>query len=107
VCRKGGDEFVVLVSEINHCDHAARIAQKIIASVAEEHLMTGQALHVTISIGISIYPHDGADDDALLKSADAAMYQAKRNGRNQYCFFHEGMNSAMVEPLTMARTPSS
>ncbi|MEO8718080.1 MAG: diguanylate cyclase [Burkholderiales bacterium] len=94
VSRKGGDEFVVLISEIAHAEHASRSADKIIAAVTAAHQVAGHELLVTASIGISIYPHDGADAETLLKSADAAMYQAKKNGRNQYWFFRQEMNPA-------------
>jgi len=86
VCRKGGDEFVVLLSEITHAEHAARSAGKIIAAVTAVHRVAGQELTVTASIGIAIYPRDGENAETLLKAADAAMYQAKAGGRNQYRF---------------------
>ena len=92
VSRKGGDEFVVLLSEIAHAEDAARIADKIIGAVAAPHQVAGQVLLVTTSIGISIYPLDGTDPESLLKSADAAMYRAKKNGRNQYRFFRQELN---------------
>jgi diguanylate cyclase (GGDEF)-like protein len=84
VSRKGGDEFVVLLSEITHVDQAARSADKMIAAVAAVRHLAGHELRVTASIGISLFPADGADAETLLKAADAAMYQAKKNGRNRY-----------------------
>lgn len=90
VGRKGGDEFVVLLSEITNADDAARSAEKICAAVAEMHADSGHELLVTASIGISIYPRDGEDVADLLQSADKAMYQAKKSGRNQYSFSHQG-----------------
>ena len=86
VSRKGGDEFVVLLSEIAHAEHAARSAEKIIAAVTAVHHVPGHELDVTASIGISIFPLDGEDADTLLKAADAAMYRAKEDGRNNYRF---------------------
>lgn len=86
VSRKGGDEFVILLSEITHAEHAAHSAQKIISAMAAAHRITGLELPVTASIGIGIYPLDGLDAESLLKSADDAMYQAKRGGRSRYCF---------------------
>jgi diguanylate cyclase (GGDEF)-like protein/PAS domain S-box-containing protein len=100
VCRKGGDEFVVLLSEITHAEHAARSAEKIIAAVTAAHRIAGQELTVTASIGIGIYPRDGADAETLLKSADAAMYQAKAAGRNQYRLFRQA-------PISGASMPSA
>lgn len=93
VSRKGGDEFVVLLSEITHAEHAASSAKKIIAAVAQSHRISGHELLVTASIGIGIYPTDGSDPEALLKSADRAMYQAKKAGRNRFCFSRHAVDS--------------
>lgn len=101
VSRKGGDEFVVLLSEITHAEHAARSAEKIIAAVTAAHPIEGRELDVTASIGIAIYPRDGADAESLLKAADAAMYQAKAGGRNQYRFFRRE-SSAEARPRRAA-----
>jgi diguanylate cyclase (GGDEF)-like protein/PAS domain S-box-containing protein len=86
VSRKGGDEFVVLLSEITHAAHAASSAEKIIAAVTVPHSIDGRELAVTASIGIAVFPRDGVDAEGLLKSADAAMYAAKDAGRNQFRF---------------------
>ncbi len=86
VSRKGGDEFVILLSEITHAEDAAHSAQKIISAMTAEHWISGLKLPVSASIGISIYPLDGLDAETLLKSADEAMYQAKKDGRGRYCF---------------------
>ncbi len=91
VSRRGGDEFVVLLSDVTHADDAARSAKKIIAALDSPHPVVGQELLVTASVGISVYPLDGADVESLLKCADAAMYQAKTNGGNRYRLF--GRNS--------------
>lgn len=96
VSRRGGDEFVVLLSNITHAEHAARSANKVIAAVAAAHNVAGHELLVTASVGISIYPLDGADAETLLKSADAAMYQAKKNGGNHYRFFGREMDPSAV-----------
>ncbi|HEX9184946.1 MAG TPA: diguanylate cyclase [Burkholderiales bacterium] len=98
VCRKGGDEFVVLLAEITHAEHAARSAAKLIAAVTAAHPIEGRALDVTASIGIGIYPRDGADGEALLKAADAAMYQAKAAGRNQYRFLQQAPSPGTSMP---------
>lgn len=86
VSRKGGDEFVVLLSDITHAAHAAGSAEKIIATLAAPHSIDGRELAVTASIGIAVFPRDGVDAEGLLKSADAAMYEAKDAGRNQFRF---------------------
>ena len=86
VSRRGGDEFIVLLADIAHPGHAASTADKIIAALGTAHRIAGQELHVTASVGIAIYPLDGADAQTLLKNADAAMYRAKESGRNRRCF---------------------
>jgi diguanylate cyclase (GGDEF)-like protein len=96
VSRLGGDEFVVLLSEIAHADHAAARAQQMIAAISAPHEVTGHTIHVTLSVGISLYPADGADAPALLQAADTAMYQAKEGGRNKYQFFESAMNARAV-----------
>ncbi len=97
VSRQGGDEFVVLLSEIEHADDAAASAQKIIAALVAPHDVAHHQLHVTVTIGISIYPDDGPDAETLIKCADTAMYHAKESGRNNYQFFEPDMNARAVE----------
>jgi len=91
VSRQGGDEFVVLLSEIAHPKDAGTSAQKILCSLGLPYSMDGNHLHVNCSIGISIYPKDGEDADTLIKNADAAMYRAKEKGRNNLQFYEEAM----------------
>ena len=97
VSRQGGDEFVVLLSEIDHTDDAAVSAQKIGAALVAPHEVAHQQLHITATIGISIYPDDGPDAETLIKCADTAMYHAKEGGRNNYQFFEREMNARAVE----------
>ncbi|WP_308922470.1 EAL domain-containing protein [Janthinobacterium sp. J1-1] len=94
VARLGGDEFVVLVPGIRGAEEAATVAAKIIESLTPAFPLEGHVLHITPSIGICLYPDDGADVDALMRHADAAMYHAKANGRNNYQFFTQKMNQA-------------
>jgi diguanylate cyclase len=82
VCRQGGDEFVILLSKVSKVADAVLTARKVIAAMTRPHLISGHQVSVTVSIGISIFPDDGADAESLGQAADAAMYQAKRNGRN-------------------------
>jgi diguanylate cyclase (GGDEF)-like protein len=97
VSRQGGDEFVVLLLEIDHVDDAAAQAQRIIAALSAPHDIAQHELHVTVTIGISIYPDDGPDAGTLIKCADTAMYDAKQSGRNNYQFFEPAMNARAVE----------
>ncbi|WP_179958243.1 diguanylate cyclase domain-containing protein [Chitinimonas arctica] len=87
VSRRGGDEFVILLSEIKDRGDPELIANKIIAAMAPPHAAGKGELQITTSIGISVYPADGEDGDALMRNADAAMYEAKKQGRNNYQFF--------------------
>ena len=92
VSRQGGDEFVVLLSEVKHAEDAAIPARRILASVAGAHAIDGHDLHISASIGISIFPGDGLDAEMLIKNADTAMYQSKENGRQTFRFFKAEMN---------------
>jgi diguanylate cyclase (GGDEF)-like protein/PAS domain S-box-containing protein len=97
VSRQGGDEFVVLLSDVQHVEDAAVSARRILKAVAEAHSIDQHDLHVTTSIGVGVYPDDGGDAETLIKNADAAMYQAKENGRQGYQFFQPAMNVRAVE----------
>jgi diguanylate cyclase (GGDEF)-like protein/PAS domain S-box-containing protein len=97
VSRQGGDEFVVLLSEVQQLEDAAVTARRMLQAVAEAHTIDGHDLHVTTSIGVSVYPDDGSDAETLIKNADTAMYQAKENGRQSYRFFKPAMNVRAVE----------
>ena len=97
VSRQGGDEFVVLLSEAHDAQDSALTAEKILAALTSPHAIGQHELHITTSIGISIYPADGRDAETLIKNADTAMYQAKDRGRNNYQFFTQDMNVRAVE----------
>jgi diguanylate cyclase (GGDEF)-like protein len=97
VSRQGGDEFVVLLSEVQHVEDAAITARRMLEAVAEAHFIDQHDLHVTTSIGVSVYPEDGVDAETLIKNADTAMYQAKETGRQNYQFFKPAMNVRAVE----------
>jgi diguanylate cyclase (GGDEF)-like protein/PAS domain S-box-containing protein len=97
VSRQGGDEFVVLLSEMNGSDEAAAMARIILEAVAQTHFIGQHSLHITTSIGVSIYPDDGLDAETLIKTSDTAMYQAKENGPQTYEFFTPAMNARAVE----------
>ena len=99
VSRQGGDEFVILLAENNNSEDAALSAQKILEALQAPHLFDKKQLHISTSIGISVYPADGANADSLLKNADTAMYHAKEKGRNNFQFFTADMNARAVERL--------
>jgi diguanylate cyclase (GGDEF)-like protein/PAS domain S-box-containing protein len=101
VCRQGGDEFVILLGDIEQPQDAAHVAEKLRAALDVAHHVGGHELHVTLSIGISIYPDDGIDGDAVLQNADTAMYQAKASGRNTSRFFRAEMNTIVVQRLSV------
>jgi diguanylate cyclase len=91
--RHGGDEFVVLVTEVLTMHDVTAVAEKLIANMAAPHYIDDHRLIVGLSIGISFYPEDGADGATLLSKADLAMYHAKRIGCNNYERFKEGMKA--------------
>ena len=97
VSRLGGDEFVVLLSEVERPEDSAITARRMLEAVAENYSIDRQDLHVTASIGVAVCPDDGINAEALIKSADAAMYQAKENGRHGYQFYKPAMNLRAVE----------
>jgi diguanylate cyclase (GGDEF)-like protein/PAS domain S-box-containing protein len=97
VSRQGGDEFVVLLSEVEQSDSAAITARRMLEAVAEAHSIGQHELYITASVGVSVYPDDGLDAETLIKNADTAMYQAKENGRQNYQFFKPSMNVRAVE----------
>jgi diguanylate cyclase (GGDEF)-like protein/PAS domain S-box-containing protein len=101
VSRQGGDEFVILLSEITDPKDAATCAKKILLSLSAPHSIEGQDLHIDGSIGISVYPEDGEDAETLIKNADAAMYHAKEKGRSDFQVFKADMNVHAVrrQPL--------
>jgi diguanylate cyclase (GGDEF)-like protein len=99
ISRQGGDEFVILATELRDPDTAAGIAQKMLEQVRQTVDIDGHALNASFSIGISLYPDDGADFDTLLQKSDTAMYHAKDAGRNAYRFFTQQMNIDALERL--------
>jgi diguanylate cyclase (GGDEF)-like protein/PAS domain S-box-containing protein len=97
VSRQGGDEFVILLTEVTHAQDAAVSAEKILLALRTPHRIDQHDLHLTASIGIVTYPDDGTEAETLMKNADFAMYHAKDSGRNNYQFFNPDMNVRAVE----------
>jgi two-component system, cell cycle response regulator len=84
VARPGGDEFTIALWHVGGADDAAKVALKVIEAVSQPYDIEGHAVSITISAGIGIYPAHGKDADALIKSADLALCEAKRAGKNTY-----------------------
>ena len=97
VCRNGGDEFVIVLQEMDQPNQAGITARRVLKAVADPHKVGEHDLHVTASVGVSVYPDDGPDAETLIKNADTAMYQAKANGRKTFQFFTPEMNVSAVE----------
>jgi diguanylate cyclase (GGDEF)-like protein len=101
VSRHGGDEFLVLLPEVDDVQGAVLTAEKLIAAMAEPHLIGDHRLHITLSIGISLYPDVGKDAEEVIRNADIAMYYAKESGRNRYQVFTPDMNISPVWRLAI------
>lgn len=101
VSRQGGDEFIIIVRQIRETADPVQIARKILAAMALPFSIEGPELRVTASIGIALYPEDGPDPATLIKNADAAMYHAKKLGRNNYQFFTADLNARVHQRLLL------
>ena len=102
VARQGGDEFTILLGEVVDSGDIAFIAKKIADRLSTSFMVAGHEVYVSASVGISCYPEDGQSASVLIKNADAAMYAAKEQGRNNYQFFSAEMNTQALETLMMA-----
>jgi diguanylate cyclase (GGDEF)-like protein len=100
VARLGGDEFSIVVHGVE-AGSAVLCAEKILSALAQPYHLAGQELHITSSIGISLYPDDGSDVASLLKNAGAAMYHAKAQGRNSYCQFTSDLSRDAMDRLLL------
>lgn len=103
VSRMGGDEFVVLLSQVENAEDAAVSARKILRALALPHVIDNKSLNINVSIGVSTYPSDGPDAESLMNKADTAMYEAKQNGRNNYQFFRRDMQSRLADRQLLER----
>ena len=101
VARFGGDEFAVLIDELDASQDVAKVAASILSALGRPFEIDAHQVASSGSIGISCYPDDGGDDETLLKNADTAMYRAKSEGRNAYRFFSPEMNARALEALVM------
>jgi diguanylate cyclase (GGDEF)-like protein/PAS domain S-box-containing protein len=101
VARLGGDEFIVLLPELGRSSDAAKVAGKMLEALKLPFPFEGRELYITASVGVAIYPHDGKDAETLAKNADAAMYRAKEQGRDNYQLYTAAMNASAVERLAL------
>lgn len=101
VARMGGDEFIVLLSEVDGLEPIAQVARRVIESMTKPMTIQGREMVVTCSLGISVYPEDGSTPEELIQNADTAMYRAKDAGRNSYQLYSPQMNARSLEHLSM------
>jgi EAL domain-containing protein (putative c-di-GMP-specific phosphodiesterase class I)/GGDEF domain-containing protein len=101
IARMGGDEFVVLIENYVDRDDISARAQRLVAQLSAPYVLGSNDCHVTVSIGISVFPADGSDAQTLLKAADVAMYRAKDTGRGSYLFYSAAMNVHTLERLEL------
>jgi diguanylate cyclase (GGDEF)-like protein len=101
VARMGGDEFAVLMENRENLMDISTCAQRLVEQLSAPYVLGRKDCHVTLSIGISVFPSDGSDSQALLKAADVAMYRAKETGRNNYLYYSPSMNVHTAERLEL------
>ncbi|WP_460597371.1 two-component system response regulator [Geomonas sp. Red276] len=101
VSRLGGDEFTIMLCDIEHFQDVAKVARRILEAVSHPYSLEGQEVFVSTSIGISLYPYDACTASDLIRNADGAMYQAKEQGRNGYQIYDESMNAKALERIIL------
>ena len=101
ISRQGGDEFLLVLRDASDAAAVARVAEKLLDTVAKPYTLGEYELHITPSVGISLFPDDSTDLDTLIRNADAAMYHAKENGRFNFQFFTPEMNTRAYERLSL------
>jgi len=101
IARSGGDEFTILLDDIENQQAITRIAERIVHSIAQPMKLGREEVHISTSIGIAIYPEDGDQVEELLKHADSAMYHAKAQGKNNFQYFADSMNRSSFERLSL------
>jgi diguanylate cyclase (GGDEF)-like protein/PAS domain S-box-containing protein len=104
VARLGGDEFLITLTHVKDVSDAAVAAERLMDAMTAEFVVQGHSLHVSCSVGISIFPGHGTDGETLIKNADAAMYRAKTDGRNNFRFFTEDMNAQVAERVALEKS---
>src|SRR3970282_313556 len=102
VARLGGDEFTVLLGDLVDPGSVERVAQDVLRKLTEPFHLGGEVAYITASIGVTLYPEDATEIEALLKNADQAMYAAKKQGRNRYSYFTSSMQQAVQTRMQIA-----
>jgi diguanylate cyclase (GGDEF)-like protein/PAS domain S-box-containing protein len=101
IARQGGDEFTVLLGELNQAQEATKVARRILEALSQPFNQEGHEIVMSASIGIAVYRLDGNDADTLLKNADAAMHYAKEQGKNNYQYYNDKMNNSAFQGMTL------
>ena len=101
VSRLGGDEYVILLLDMDDLGDIMQVANKLIEAIANPYQLETHSVHLTTSVGVSVYPQDGTDSETLIKNADTAMYQAKDAGRNCFRFFTQAMNRSIAKRIEL------
>ncbi len=101
VSRWGGDEFTIILTNLSKPQDAAKISQKILNSLSQIFCIKENEFYISASIGISLYPYDGEDVEALIKNSDTAMYNAKEKGKNNYQFYEKNIQTISIEWLSL------
>lgn len=101
VSRLSGDEFAAIIADVHDVNHVITLVEKIIVQMRKVFKIKDYELHITISVGISIYPNDGVNYEILLKNSDTAMYHAKKNGRDNFEFYSNAMSAQALERLSL------
>ena len=99
VARLGGDEFVILVEEVSDINYVTTVANKILSAAIKPMMLLERECRITASVGISLYPRDGEDEQTLMKNADIAMYFAKEEGKNNFQFYSQQIKVQSIERL--------
>jgi diguanylate cyclase (GGDEF)-like protein/PAS domain S-box-containing protein len=101
IARLGGDEFAILLSRKGDCENRETLIKDLIDSLSRPYRIRDESSFMTLSIGVALFPNDGSDVEGLMRSADVAMYSAKRSGRNQWCYFDQSQDQSSPERLRL------
>ncbi len=101
ISRLGGDEFVIIIEHVDKIQHVSIVARKLLKMFSSPFVVNDQELHLTASLGISLYPSDGREEETLIRNAETAMYRAKEEGRNNFQFYTTSLTMAASERLNL------